>query len=108
MGTVVAIFGLVGFESSTAFGEEAVNPLKTIPRSIIWSLIITASFFIFITYVEVQGTAGASTTLDKMTAPLNTLAVMYGVALPAADSFVGRHGQLFCPGVFLHRTPAPA
>jgi len=79
MGTVVAIFSLVGFESSTAFGEEAVNPLKTIPRSIIWSLVITASFFIFITYVEVQGTAGASTTLDKMDAPLNTLAVMYGV-----------------------------
>jgi amino acid transporter len=79
MGAVVAIFSLVGFESSTAFGEEAVNPLKTIPRSVIWSLVITAAFFIFITYVEVQGTAGASTTLDKMTAPLNTLAVMYGV-----------------------------
>jgi amino acid transporter len=79
MGAVVAIFSLVGFESSTAFGEEAVNPLKTIPRSIIWSLVITASFFIFITYVEVQGTAGATTTLDKMDAPLNTLATMYGV-----------------------------
>ncbi len=38
MGVVVAIFSLVGFESSTAFGEEAVNPLKTIPRSVIWSL----------------------------------------------------------------------
>jgi amino acid transporter len=79
MGAVVAIFSLVGFESSTAFGEEAVNPLKTIPRSVIWSLVITAAFFIFITYVEVQGTAGASTTLDKMNAPLNTLAIMYGV-----------------------------
>jgi amino acid transporter len=79
MGVVVAIFSLVGFESSTAFGEEAVNPLKTIPRSIIWSLVITASFFIFITYVEVQGTAGNATTLDKMGAPLTTLAQMYGV-----------------------------
>jgi amino acid transporter len=79
MGAVVAIFSLVGFESSTAFGEEAVNPLKTIPRSVIWSLVITATFFIFITYVEVQGTAGATTTLDKMDAPLNTLAIMYGV-----------------------------
>ena len=79
MGAVVAIFSLVGFESSTAFGEEAINPLKTIPRSVIWSLIITATFFIFITYVEVQGTAGAATTLDKMDAPLNTLATMYGV-----------------------------
>lgn len=79
MGAVVAIFSLVGFESSTAFGEEAVNPLKTIPRSIIWSLVITASFFIFITYVEVQGTAGYSTTLDKIDAPLNVLSSMYGV-----------------------------
>ncbi len=79
LGMVVAIFSLVGFESSTAFGEEAVNPLKTIPRSIIWSLIITASFFIFITYVEVQGTAGYTDTLDKISAPLNVLAQMYGV-----------------------------
>lgn len=79
MGMVVAIFSLVGFESSTQFGEEAVNPLKTIPRSVIWSLIITASFFVFITYVEVQGAAGYSTTLDKLDAPLNTLSQMYGV-----------------------------
>lgn len=79
MGAVVAIFSLVGFESSTAFGEEAVNPLKTIPRSIVWSIVITGAFFIFITYVEVQGAAGYSTTLDKIDAPLNVLATMYGV-----------------------------
>ena len=79
LGAVVAIFSLVGFESSTAFGEEAVNPLKTIPRSVIWSLVITAAFFVFITYVEVQGTAGYTTTLDKIDAPLTVLAQMYGV-----------------------------
>src|SRR5580692_1948775 len=79
MGAVVAIFSLVGFESSTAFGEEAVNPLKTIPRSIIWSLVLTGAFFIFITYVEVQGTAGYKDTLDKLSTPLNTLAEMYNV-----------------------------
>ncbi len=43
MGVVVAIFSLVGFESSTAFGEESINPLKTIPRSIIWSLVLTGA-----------------------------------------------------------------
>ncbi len=80
MGAVVAIFSLVGFESSTAFGEEAINPLKTIPRSVIWSLVITATFFVFITYVEVQGTAGYSTTLDKIDAPLTVLSQMYGVS----------------------------
>ena len=79
MGVVVAIFSLVGFESSTAFGEEAVNPLKTIPRSIIWSLLLTGAFFILVSYTEVLGTRGYSTTLDQIDAPLNVLATMYHV-----------------------------
>lgn len=76
MGVVVAIFSLVGFESSTAFGEESVNPLKTIPRSIIWSLILTGSFFIVVSYFEVLGTRGYSDPLDKIDAPLNVLATI--------------------------------
>jgi amino acid transporter len=79
MGVVVAIFSLVGFESSTAFGEEAVNPLKTIPKSIIWSLVLTGAFFIFVCYTEVLGIQGYKDTLDKVDAPLNVLSVMYGV-----------------------------
>jgi len=79
MGVVVAIFSLVGFESSTAFGEEAVNPLKTIPRTIIWSLLLTGGFFILVSYTEVLGTAGYKDTLDKIDAPLNVLASMYHV-----------------------------
>lgn len=79
MGVVVAIFSLVGFESSTAFGEEAVNPLKTIPKSIIWSLLLTGAFFILVSYAEVLGTRGYTTTLDQIDAPLNVLASMYHV-----------------------------
>jgi amino acid transporter len=79
MGVVVAIFSLVGFESSTAFGEEAVNPLKTIPRSIIWSLVLTGGFFIVVSYVEVLGMHGYKDTLDKVDAPLNVLAELYHV-----------------------------
>jgi len=79
MGVVVAIFSLVGFESSTAFGEEAINPLKTIPRSIVWSLVITGLFFIFVSYTEVLGTHGYKDSLDKIDAPLNVLAETYNV-----------------------------
>jgi amino acid transporter len=79
LGVVVAVFSLVGFESSTAFGDEAKNPLKTIPRSIIWSLILTGVFFVFVCYVEVLGTRGYSTTLDQIDAPLTVLATMYNV-----------------------------
>ncbi|HTX20713.1 MAG TPA: APC family permease [Candidatus Aquilonibacter sp.] len=80
MGVVVAIFSLVGFESSTAFGEEAVNPLKTIPRSVIWSLVLAGAFFILVSYTEVLGTRGYKTTLDQIDAPLNVLASMYKVS----------------------------
>ncbi len=79
LGVVVAVFSLVGFESSTAFGEEAKDPLKTIPRSIIWSLILTGLFFVFVSYVEVLGTRGYSKTLDAIDTPLNVLAQMYSV-----------------------------
>jgi amino acid transporter len=79
MGVVVAIFSLVGFESSTAFGEESINPLKTIPRSIIWSLVLTGGFFIVVSYVEVLGMHGYKDTLDKVDAPLNVLSEKFGV-----------------------------
>ena len=78
-GVVVAIFSLVGFECATAFGEEAKTPLKTIPRAVIWSLLLTGAFFVLVTYMEVYGTRGDKTTLDQLTAPLNVLADLNGV-----------------------------
>jgi amino acid transporter len=85
LGVVVAVFSAVGFESSTAFGEEAKDALKSIPRSIIWSLIITGLFFIFVTYTEVLGTRGytdqgKAVTLDAIDSPLTVLSTMYGVS----------------------------
>ena len=74
LGVVVAIFSLVGFECATAFGDEAKNPLKSIPRAVNMSLVISGGFFVFVTYVMVMGTRGYSITLDKLDAPLNTLA----------------------------------
>jgi amino acid transporter len=84
LGVVVAVFSAVGFESSTAFGDEAKDALKSIPRSIIWSLIITGLFFIFVTYTEVVGTrgytdGGKAVTLDAIDSPLTVLSSMYGV-----------------------------
>ena len=79
LGVVVAIFSLVGFECATAFGEEAKNPLKTIPRAVIASLLLSGAFFIFISYTEILGLANANPTLDKLTTPLSTLATILHV-----------------------------
>jgi amino acid transporter len=81
LGVVVAVFSLVGFEAATAFGDEAKNPLKTVPQSIYVSLIISGIFFVFVTYVEVLGTRGYSTTLDKIDQPLNILAQLVKMPL---------------------------
>jgi amino acid transporter len=81
LGVVVAIFSLVGFECATAFGEEARSPLTSIPRAVIWSLLISGVFFVFVTYVMVQGVRGYSTTLDKIDAPLTVLATLYKAPL---------------------------
>jgi amino acid transporter len=79
LGVVVAIFSLVGFECATAFGEEAKTPLKTIPRAVIGSLLLTGAFFVFITYVETHALANNKPTLDQLDAPLTTLSQNLGV-----------------------------
>ena len=48
MGVNIAVFSLVGFENATAFGEEAKEPLVTIPRVLIVNLILTGLFFVLI------------------------------------------------------------
>jgi amino acid transporter len=74
LGAVIAIFSLVGFESATALGEEAHDPLRTIPTAVIVSVIVSGAFFIFCAYAEVLGAHGLSPSLDKMGTPLDALA----------------------------------
>jgi amino acid transporter len=89
LGVVVAIFSLVGFESCTAFGDEARNPLKAIPRAVLLSLIISGAFFVFVTYVEVQATHGYSQTLDQIATPLNVIAGLVHMPFLAAPLSAG-------------------
>ena len=95
LGVVVAIFSLVGFECATAFGDEAKNPLKTIPRAVYMSLIISGIFFVFVTYVMVMATRGYSTTLDKIDAPLNIMAQLAHVPLLSIPLSLGATVSFF-------------
>jgi amino acid transporter len=77
-GVVLVVFGFSGFESSTALGEEAKDPLKTIPRSVIQSVVIAGVFFIVMAYVVVLGFRGSDTSLASSETPLHTLAHSIG------------------------------
>ncbi len=78
-GLVLAVFSYVGFESATTLGDEAKNPLRSIPRAVIISTVISGLFFIVLSYVEVLGFQGASVAFDKSDAPLSDLAKFAGV-----------------------------
>jgi len=95
LGVVTAIFSLVGFECATAFGEEAKNPLKTIPRAVIVSLLLTGLFFVIVAYTEVLGFTGYKTTLDKVDAPLNVLAELVRMPWLKAPVSIGAMVSFF-------------
>ncbi len=79
LAVVVCIFSLVGFESATTLGGEAKNATRNVPRAVIWSLIITGTFMVIMSYVEVFGASQTGLTLNTLTVPLNSLAVAYSV-----------------------------
>jgi amino acid transporter len=89
LGVVVAIFSLVGFECATAFGDEAKDPLKSIPRAVWLSLVISGAFFIFVTYTMVMAVRGYATPLDQIDAPLNVMAVLAHVPVLQAPISAG-------------------
>lgn len=74
LGLVLAIFSLVGFESATSLGEEAKDPLTTIPRAVKWSGILAGLFFVLCGYSEVLGFHGEAEGLDKSLAPFTVMA----------------------------------
>jgi amino acid transporter len=78
-GIVLVVFGFSGFESSTSLGEEAKDPLRTIPRSLLQSTAVSGVFFLFMAYVIILGFKGSGVDLGKSEAPLAYLAPQTGL-----------------------------
>jgi amino acid transporter len=77
---VLAMFTFVGFESATTLGNEAREPLKTIPRAVMQAVILGGIFFMLCSYSEVLGFRGASSMLSDTVSPLHQLAIKVGVS----------------------------
>ncbi len=93
-GLVLAVFSYVGFESATALGHEAKDPLRTIPRAVMGTVIAVGLFFIVTSYALVMAFHGQNPPLDQANAPLSVLARLAGIptfgiviAAGAATSF---------------------
>jgi len=80
-GLVLVMFGFTGFEGAASLGDEAKNPLKTIPKALMWSNIISGIFFIITAYIVILGFQGTGADLAKTDAPLTFLAEKAGLGL---------------------------
>ncbi len=78
-GLVLVMFGFSGFESASSLGDEAKNPLKTIPRAMIASTILSGLFFISTTYIEILGFEGTGVSITKTEEPLTFLSEQVGL-----------------------------
>lgn len=78
-GIVLALYSFVGFESATALGSEARNPLKAIPRAVIQTAILSGVFFTLCAYVEVLGLGMSGKDLGTTDLPLHVLASVGGL-----------------------------
>jgi amino acid transporter len=76
VGMVLAIFAFVGFESAGALGQEARNPARSVPRSILWSCGVVGVFYLVVSYAQLYG-FGAG--FGRATAPLPQLASRVGL-----------------------------
>lgn len=80
IGLVLAFFSFVGFESATSLGDEAKDPLRTIPRAVTISALLVGVFFVLLCYTEVLGFRDSTTALNSAAAPLTDLATLNGVS----------------------------
>lgn len=77
-GILFAITLFIGFETSASLGEETTNPQRSIPRAVICTVLITATFYMLIIYASDIGFGLAnSAKWASDPSPLDTLATRY-------------------------------
>lgn len=78
-GAALGLTAFVGFESAASLGVEARRPFASIPRAIIWTVIVAGVIFLLSTYSQVVGFDSLGQSLTASAAPVNELASRYGI-----------------------------
>jgi len=76
LAVVLTFTGFIGFEAAAVLGEEAVDPLRAIPKAILTAVIVAIVYYVFVTWMMGIGFANAGA-WAKDPAALDTLATRY-------------------------------
>ena len=84
-GMIYGFSAFAGFEAGTSLGLESRNPRRTIPRAVLLAVLISAGFYVFVTYALSigYGVSHAAAWAGDST-PLDTLASRYTNGATAA------------------------
>jgi amino acid transporter len=77
-GLIYGFSAFAGFEAGAALGLESKNPRRTIPRAILLSLLISAGFYVFVTYaLSIGYGVNHAATWAADGTPLDTITTRY-------------------------------
>lgn len=78
-GSVIAMTAFVGFESAATLGVEARAPLRTVPRAIVWTVVLSLVLYTLAAVTQVAGFAALDRDLSLSGSPVNELAAAFGL-----------------------------
>src|SRR6478735_7189653 len=101
-GVMLGILLFVGFEAAASLGEESNDPHKSIPRALLWTVGVSAAFYVLMSYAIEVGLGNLVVILDA-----TALALAICVTIGRGYFALGRDGLL--PSAFAktsrHNTP---
>lgn len=78
--SVVAVTAFVGFESAATLGAEARSPLRSIPRAMVWTVVLAGGLYVLAAVTQVAGFAVLGAPIAASASPVNELAAAFGLA----------------------------
>ncbi|GAA1465274.1 APC family permease [Microbacterium thalassium] len=78
-GSVIALTAFVGFESAATLGVEARSPLRTVPRAILWTVILSGGLYVLAAVTQVAGFEALGGDLAGSASPINELTAAFGL-----------------------------
>ncbi|MGI9372778.1 MAG: APC family permease [Hyphomicrobiales bacterium] len=93
---LLAFFAFIGFEDIANMAEETVEPEKTIPKAIVWTLIITVAIYVSLSLIAVlaQDRSAITSSSAPLAALFSQLTGMSGNSIAAAASVAMINGIL--------------
>ena len=79
-GVLYGVLIFVGFETAANLAEETENPKRSIPRAVLWSIVIVSLFYIVAAYAQV---AGFGFDMEKFLDPAVAAAPLFALGDPS-------------------------